>query len=160
MAKSKHMLNYFKLSLFFFLHIKFQRARTRRLQYFCFYFSDFKQTSSTLKVQTHETYQHQGQVQLQPEAGKRCHSPSQVTDSWECMLAGAGPMLGTANPSDLPREACVWTLPCTAGEGTVLIFLPSWRLYYMQQQKIHHTSDPMLRWTKKRYKPNHTKLMF
>ena len=115
------MLNYFKLSLHF-LHIKIKRARTRRLHYFCFYFSDFKQTFSTLKVQTHETCQHQGEVQLQPEAEERHHSPSQVTDSLERMLAGAGLMQGTTAPCNLPREACVGTLPCTAEEGTVLIF--------------------------------------
>lgn len=74
------MLNVFKISLHL-LHIKIKRERTRRLEHFGFSFCHFKMTFSTLRKETYEMYQPRGEansLRHQAEAGKRCHSPSQV----------------------------------------------------------------------------------
>lgn len=70
-SKKANMLNYFKISLHF-LHIKIKSARTRKLEYFCFHYCHFELFSTLRDVSTPK------RVQLQAEAGERCHSPSQV----------------------------------------------------------------------------------
>jgi len=131
-AKSKHMLNYFKISLFFFLHTKIKRARTIRLQYFCLYFSDFKQTFSTLKVQTHETYQHQGDAQLQPKAGERCHSPSQVAPQLRVDTGRSGADTGHRSPLQPPSGSLRLNTTMHCGRRWCIHILPSSKLYYAQ----------------------------
>lgn len=68
-------LNHFKISLHL-LHIKIKSARTRRLKNFWFYFYHFELTLSTLRDS--RAVSTPRRVQLQAEAGERCHSPSQV----------------------------------------------------------------------------------
>lgn len=111
------MLNHSKISLHF-LHIKTKRERTRRLEYFGFYFCHFKMAFSTLREGTHEMYQHGGEASSRLKQGKGATVPAKSFDSWE----GTG--ADTEHPLQPPSRTRNLTLPRTAGEGPVLRFYP------------------------------------